>query len=740
MIPSFLPVHQRRAARAGGQALRTPIQIDPDTGLEQRTLDQILAEARDYRFVDGCHIDYDALVGVERANPNASPLSASGQAIAWPGPRAPSVLVVGGGLGGLLTAWQLRKAGLQVTLFEAYREPDSLNDTAGRIRTVQVLPGDPSTSAELGAMRFPTTSYLFWHYLACSGAAAPGAVFTAFPNVAGIPSAFSGKGSQLDSLSAVWDPGALALPTEFEQLNQRHLAAFNDYMPPGGPAGASIASIATLLKNAPGGSDVATIELFWSRCIAALYGISYHSFLVGAGFSESEITQIGYMGIGTGGFEPLFDVDVLDIMRLFLWGYSNEMAVPGLKQLPKKLFTLLQASQAGSHHRTPVLSVLYSPALKQYSVGYPSAGGITYSPGADFVVLAMTHVAAQRLLSRSPLYLLGNGFDPNAIVPFYDPRMPLHRSRIKPELNQQLAMSATKIFHTIAGPARQTTDTSLKPWVQAQPAAPNGYDHRLRSCYGTFAASADTVPIGVSYMLPRTNASLRASNHVIGLHYAWGKDADQVNSAVLQTTTAVKLAINASGVYQGRNTDAQQISGRVARAMQQRLNGFQAHGSLAGDVNGGLLAYFVPYRRPQPYAEEGWYAAVYWNKVPYVWGGFKLDQPGIGAYLAFAYKLVSNAVVEAHLWAWDQNVGSPGQPAYAVHPAIKGLYFAGDSFSNYGGWAEGAFQSALATAAGIVKSAAYRVFGSAYVNQVNMAAITALVDRARDPSSYASER
>lgn len=731
MIPSFHPVHRRRAALAGTQASAL---VDPETGLEQLTLSQILAEASSYRFVDGCHINYPGLLSVELGKPDRSPLTATSGPIAWPS-GAPRVVVVGGGLGGLLTAWQLRKAGMQVSLLEAADSPDATDGVAGRIRTVQVRPGDTSTSAELGAMRFPTTSYLFWHYLACCGAATANELFTAFPNVGNIPSAFTGTG-----ISSVWGNGALSLPPDYAALNDRHLAAFTNYAPPGGPNGATIGSIATLLNKPPVGDDLTTIDKFWTSCIAALYGISYRSFLEGLGFTEEEITRIGYMGIGTGGFEPLFGVDVLDIMRLFLWGYSNEMGVPRLKDLPKKLFAQLQLSGVGSIHRAAAVTVLYSPAQQRYSVGYQLAGqsGTLYTPAADYVVLAMTHVAAQRLLSRSLLYLVGNGFASDAIVPFYDPRYPFYGSRIRPELNNQLAMQAVKIFHTIAGPARQSSDASLSPWVRAVPRSSSSYDTRLRSCYGNFAPGA--VPLGVSYMLPRTGVALGSSSYLLGLHYAWGADADEVNEKLLKTTPLVALSVALTGVYQGSNTDPYQLSGRLADALRQRFNGFTPDASLNGSLETGLTRYFEPYRRASIYPEEGSFAVVYWPRVPYVWGGFKLDKPGVGAYLGFAYKLVTNATANPKLGAWDRNTGTPAQPLYEVHPAIKGLYFAGDSFSNYGGWAEGAFQSAIATAAGIVKSAAVKAFGPNYGSQVNLAAITALVDQARDPSSYARSR
>lgn len=736
MIPSFLPAHRRRPG-AATTLQAPPLQVDPETGLAQLSLGQILTEARNYRFVDGCHIDYATLLQVEHNNPQRSPLSVDGLPIAWPAGRpVPRVLVVGAGLGGLLTALQLRKAGLQVQLVEAGAEPAQQNGAAGRIRAVNVRPELPDTSAELGAMRFPTTSYLFWHYLRCSGSAQDTDLFTAFPNVASVPSVFTGT-----DLSGVWAPAALDLPADYQALNQRHLDSFYRYQPPGGPAGVTVDQVATLLKKPPNAAEILTVQQFWNACIATLYGRSYRSFLEDQGFSADEIERIGYMGIGTGGFAPLFGVDVLDIMRLFLWGYSNEMAVPDLKRLPGRLLDLLRAAPVQVQHGSPAVALLYSPSRRQYSVGIQTPGfplpQLEFSNGADYVVLAMTHVAARRLLVKSALFLPGNGFASDAIVPLYDPRYPGYASRIKPELNSQLCMSAVKIFHSIAGPARTGVDPTLGSWTRAAPPGGSPYDTRLRTCYGTFAANGNTVPLGVSYMLPRRGMALASSSTVLSLHYAWGEDADTVERQILQASPAAGLAIDHGGVYRGRNIASTGLCGSLVNALTQRFNGFATQPSLSGPPGKDLMPYFVPYRRGTPYADEGFFAAVYWKKVPYVWGGFKLDQPGVGAFLGFAYKLVTEASPNAALGAWDRRIGSSEPPRYEVHPALKGLYFSGDSFSNYGGWAEGAFQSALGTSAGIVKSAAQAAFGSNYLAHLNAAAIAALVDQARDPSSYA---
>ncbi|NGO71838.1 flavin monoamine oxidase family protein, partial [Streptomyces boncukensis] len=67
------------------------------------------------------------------------------------------VAVIGGGLSGIVTAYELMKTGLKPVVYEA-------DQLGGRLRTASFDGADPSLTAEMGAMRFPPSSTAFWHY------------------------------------------------------------------------------------------------------------------------------------------------------------------------------------------------------------------------------------------------------------------------------------------------------------------------------------------------------------------------------------------------------------------------------------------------------------------------------------------------------------------------------------------------------------------------------------------------
>lgn len=71
--------------------------------------------------------------------------------------RKEKVIVIGAGISGLCTAWELDKLGYDVTVLEALT-----NHIGGRTRTYRL---DDNNYGELGAMRIPKSHYLTRHYI-----------------------------------------------------------------------------------------------------------------------------------------------------------------------------------------------------------------------------------------------------------------------------------------------------------------------------------------------------------------------------------------------------------------------------------------------------------------------------------------------------------------------------------------------------------------------------------------------
>lgn len=197
MVPSFSPMMQARLAQLGQPNPATT--RDPDSGLEVKTLASLIDDAKKHRFVDDPGIFYDALVGGERSNPLYSPFTANHRAYSFAN-KVP-VAVIGGGMSGLLTTLQLVKAGIGVRLMEALPDPSENGGRAGRVWPINISDGDEATKQQLGAMRFPTSAYLFWHYMRVCGAASDQTLFKAFPNPGAVPTLFRAEAS---AVSAYW--------------------------------------------------------------------------------------------------------------------------------------------------------------------------------------------------------------------------------------------------------------------------------------------------------------------------------------------------------------------------------------------------------------------------------------------------------------------------------------------------------------------------------------------------------
>lgn len=731
MSISFNALHDHvRAATARAKRDTTAQAVDPETGLAVQTIDEILAEAKNFHFIDNPSVEYAQLLAVEEHDLSRSPLTLSGGAINWGGKDAPRVAVIGGGVSGLYTAWQLAKAGLAVNVYEAGPAPvvgETING-AGRLKATILRDGNKQSLVEYGAMRFPSTSYLYWSYQKKILGLTGSETFTAFPNPGKVPTLFRGNAAQADVLAGVWknQDVAIGLPEPFAGLAKRHIESFINYHPPGVTDTAQ--QISSLVKQPQTPATLTRIQTFWRAAIHDIGHISYRDFLaVRCGYTQDEIQTIGYIGFGTGGFGSLFDVCTLEMMRLTIWDYSAELANPRQYEFAQQLATTAQSHGVHIYYNTPVAGVAYSTQAKQYVPLVNNAVGNR----ADFLVLSMSHKAAQRLLAGSQAVAANvPDFDrqvPQAIFPFYDNRHTDLQSDIKRDLEAQIGIGAVKIFQTIAGPARNAAgDEPLGPYVSLE--ASTSFDKRIRSAFGALSPQASS-SIGVSYMLPLAGSAFSSQTYAAALHYAWQDDAQAIYDKVLARDTTVHQSLASTGYYHGRRTDANGVATAVLQAYAPRCGQAYVRAEVNGDPLFGHTFNFISYL-PGSSADEGYFSIVYWNNVPYIWMGFKLDNVGCGAYLTQGFKTVSDAAPSQTLWDKASVKGT-----YA-HESVKRLYFTGCSVSNYGGWVEGALQSSINAMTAITKEAAIMRLGT--TAQCNGAMLQQVLNNAPLATAYAN--
>jgi hypothetical protein len=755
-LASFYPVHEAAANSYCTVPLPTQT-IDPETGLVKQTLNQILMDGYNRVYIDNTNAVYSDIVAAEAANSAKSPFTSDGNPINWNG-NTPHVAVVGGGMSGLLTAYQLKKAGMTVTLFEAGSKPTNGSIGAGRIAPTIVSGGGQSATGQLGAMRFPSNAYLFWHYMKISGAAGGNDTFTAFPNVGKVPTTFTGgdPGTSGDEVKGIWNTGQThspasqkELPAAFQTISEKHAERFSHYSPPG--TSLTVQDVADMIECGLTPSYQTQVDTFWTAAVNELYHRSYHDFLSdsafnigGYNFTADRIKKVGYIGIGTGGFGPLFSRCVLEIIRLFIWRYDTEFAVPNLGDLPKKLYDKCKAAGVYFQYDTQFKSFVYDEDRGSYIIRYSSNGLISTSGWRDYIVLAMTSQASQDLLANAqanfPVSRINN-YTQNYIFPFYDNRSAYSgfSSDIKRDLEGQDGMDSVKIFQTMSGPASGDTGAN---YLQVDPNN-TAYDALIKTCFGNANENAPGyAPLGLTYVFPvhnNTSATgpllpFKDATTSVALHYNWGSDdygqnfwpndAANIQANLLNNDASVQSALNSTGKFFGSSSSAFNLGNNIWKAIRSRFSGFSAWTGF----NAGLWAPFTWFFKKNNNILN--FAIVRWSKVPFIKMGFKLDRPSYGANLIYAYKV--NTESYTYNYVWDMKFYGN----YYVHPAVKKVYFAGDAVSNYGGWVEGAFQSALNTSAGIIQQAAQAEFGGSWTSKVDTTNINNLVQNAPDPYSY----
>lgn len=754
MIPSFYPVRERIEREAQDLATEglTPEEmelacgitigpppipkgtVDPTTGLLIKTSAELLATAKAVRYADNPYFSYPTMLAAELNDSSKSPFTASGGAL-WNSSNKPAIAVIGGGMSGLMTAWQLSKLGATVNVFEASAAPNGDTTSpqgAGRICPMNITAGDPNTRGEFGAMRFPDTSYMFWHYMSLMVSSAT--TYKAFPNPGKVPTLLSGE----SLISPFWKRGGLEIYSgsdsgfNLKSISDRHMNAFlgviDEYFPYW-----TLQEVSQRMVNGLASIDPITqgyVNDFWQHMSKRFYNKSYRDFLKDYLFTDDEINIIGYLGVGTGGFKALFDTCVLDVMRLFVWSYDTEYSVPDLYKLPYGIKNKLIASQrvngGGISYNTKVNNVFYSKTWGKYVLSFSTINGNEQwaSDSFDYVVCAMTHKALANLLQAPRPSKWTDAifatYAPTPVFPYNKTLHPNTLSAFYPDVANQQGMSSVKIFQTMGGPAT-TQMASDGPFSSITATNGTTYENKVRVVFGKTSATTPGAPVGVTYILPTGTTAFPSCSLAIGLQYSWGSDSVLLRSGLLASDPTVNSALNATGKYFGARWNGT-VDSTLVGALYNRV---QAKTSTTGVLNGATHpAYFAPYRTYHPVSTEGNFAIVDWDRVPYILMGFKLDKPGYGnpSINRFAAQAKNSSPPDLLSGGkWDYN----GVPDATVNK----LYFCGDSFSYYGGWVEGAFQSAMNVVAGIAYSSATTL------GQKSLLSISAtnLVDQALPP-------
>lgn len=271
------------------------------------------------------------------------------------------IAIIGAGASGLCAAYELMKIGLQPVIYEAAKNSDGTPRIGGRLYTYR-FPGDPKAFAELGAMRIPATNKLIAYYMDCFGID----YSRPFPDPLLVPTNLYFDGVRH------YIPVGGALPAEISAAK----AAWENFITP----------LKTRMARAWDNPDSRT-EV-WFEYIGKYADKSFYSVLREAGISEEHIRLFGSLGFGTGGFDSMYQVSFLEMLRLLLcrWEDDQRLVKGGVDQVPLAFWTQprqavhwgkrsLEELSGGSP--LPAVKEIFTPADPQAQVSVTDIGGNT---------------------------------------------------------------------------------------------------------------------------------------------------------------------------------------------------------------------------------------------------------------------------------------------------------------------------------------------------------------------------
>ncbi|AIA02422.1 flavin monoamine oxidase family protein [Streptomyces noursei] len=230
------------------------------------------------------------------------------------------VAIVGGGLSGIVTAYELMKMGLKPVVYEA-------DQIGGRLRTVgfdgcSAAADESVLNCELGAMRFPPSSTALQHYIDLVGLTT-----TPFPNplAESTPSTVVDLKGESHYAETVDD-----LPPVYRQVAEAWNACLEE--------GADFSDMNQAMRE----RDVPRIREIWAKLVEKLDNQTFYGFLCDSeaftSFRHREI--FGQVGFGTGGWDTDFPNSILEILRVVYTEADDHHRgiVGGSQQLPLRLW------------------------------------------------------------------------------------------------------------------------------------------------------------------------------------------------------------------------------------------------------------------------------------------------------------------------------------------------------------------------------------------------------------------
>ncbi len=623
-----------------------------------KTLEELAAQKQYY--IDLIHNDYNALL--DKDMPFATPHQ--GQHASHV-----KVAVVGGGIAGLATAYNLLRCGINVDLYEATtREDADVPEYGGRLYSLKS--GESSLpSVEMGAMRYPAKSAVLWKYLYKIIPKLKHHPFGLeefiypFPNPGQVATAFFYKGD------TYYFGNGKAMPQHLVDIVNKFVSGLQRFKVESVDKSITIDcdTIAEWLASEKAvKAHKHDIICYFNAFLKKYHHWSLGKFLKapieagGASFSEYELDIFYYLGIGTGGFGPLYPIALTELLRLYVWKYGDEYQLPISASYLAKVFydVCCEEYRSASEEGYGTFNFIHSPVTEikvaktggdKVSSSEYAAVKITYGDGQT-QTYARTVVATSHRVYQT--YLNLDAQEANE-VEWRDPF--LYSEMLKPELPSCLrgrvhrivaaftklhSLTASKLFTVVENPERKETMGEMPgdEWP-----AVNGQKVRV--------ILSDKVAMQSYFLMDELGRNETCANVLAS--YLWGEESRKCQALCY---------------FDGHHSKAESWAKNIEKC----------YNNLSNSVKGW---------QPFNFINLSVSTAINWEDQPYINAGFKLLYPG--------EELGTAALTYQYQFANDPD---------AVEHGYHRVFLAGESCSFAGGWVEGALISAIHASVGVLRS------------------------------------
>ncbi|MCP4537938.1 MAG: NAD(P)-binding protein [Chloroflexi bacterium] len=269
------------------------------------------------------------------------------------------IAIIGAGCSGLSAAYELIKIGLHPVIYESAQNPDGTRRIGGRTFTYR-FPGDPNAFAELGAMRIPPVNKTITYYM---------------------------DQFRIDYSQTFPDP--LIVPTILYFGGKRHFIPIGGPLPPAIQKAADawekfVTPLVNKMAQVWDNPDLRSEQ--WQAFVDQYANKSFYQVLYEHGLSKEEIQLFGSLGLGTGGFDSLYQISFVEILRIVTckWEVDQRLVKGGIVQIPMNFWTqprecvhwgTQSVQQLNQGQPLPAVKEIYTPSDPQDQVIITDADG-----------------------------------------------------------------------------------------------------------------------------------------------------------------------------------------------------------------------------------------------------------------------------------------------------------------------------------------------------------------------------